>query len=327
MATRALDLSERFFEEIASPSLEEAFPQMSTRMAVGLVGEGIECFGLDDEVSQQDDWGVEFYIWMTGEDFASAGDDVIRWKRGLMSGNPDVRFRNSPSESARRTVIPTTTFYDSLIGFPNGPKMMLDWRSIPEERLALATNGRVFSDPLGSFTSTRNLLLDHYPESLRRKKIAARCFAMAQTGQYDYLRAAQRGDVVGGEMALSGFASATIAVVFLLNRRYMPCLELACRAMADLPLLAGDVAPLLVALYDGSDVGLGIDLGGVTAKPVGPDVERRVAIVEKVCSLVIDELHEQELSESDSDYMLDQAEDVQAKVGNRDLVHLPVWAE
>ena len=42
---KGLELSQEYYERIGRPVLEELFPAYLDRIAVGLVGEGSECFG------------------------------------------------------------------------------------------------------------------------------------------------------------------------------------------------------------------------------------------------------------------------------------------
>ena len=72
----AFDLSEQFFRETALPSLKQAFPLEWQRMGAGLVGNGSDCFGFDDEVSRDHDWGVEFFVWLADSDYETYADEV-----------------------------------------------------------------------------------------------------------------------------------------------------------------------------------------------------------------------------------------------------------
>ena len=49
---KGLELSRKYVEGIYLPFLKEEFPELLERMAIGLVGEGSECFGFDDEISR-----------------------------------------------------------------------------------------------------------------------------------------------------------------------------------------------------------------------------------------------------------------------------------
>lgn len=54
---KGLELSRKYVEEIYLPFLKEEFPELLERMAIGLAGEGSECFGFDDEISMDHDFG------------------------------------------------------------------------------------------------------------------------------------------------------------------------------------------------------------------------------------------------------------------------------
>ena len=57
---KGLELSQEYYERIGRPVLEELFPAYLDRIAVGLVGEGSECFGYDDMISMDHDYGPGF---------------------------------------------------------------------------------------------------------------------------------------------------------------------------------------------------------------------------------------------------------------------------
>ena len=73
---KGLELSERYFYEVALPVLEKEWCDKLMRMCFGLVGEGSDCFGFDDEISQDHDWGPGFCIWLTALDCQSFGAEL-----------------------------------------------------------------------------------------------------------------------------------------------------------------------------------------------------------------------------------------------------------
>ena len=65
---KGLELSERFYEEFGAPMLQKQFPALASLIAVGLAGSGSECFGYDDELSQDHDFEPGFCLFLPGED-------------------------------------------------------------------------------------------------------------------------------------------------------------------------------------------------------------------------------------------------------------------
>ncbi|MDR2108798.1 MAG: hypothetical protein LBP28_05005, partial [Coriobacteriales bacterium] len=64
----ALELSRHYYREVAEPQLKQDFATLYPRLAAGLVGNGSECFGFDDQQSKDHDWGIDFYLWTTEAD-------------------------------------------------------------------------------------------------------------------------------------------------------------------------------------------------------------------------------------------------------------------
>lgn len=77
-----LELARYYYETAGKQALERQVPDLVPRLAIGLAGEGSECFGLDDELSRDHDWGPAFCIWMTEEDFVKHGVQVQAVYRG-----------------------------------------------------------------------------------------------------------------------------------------------------------------------------------------------------------------------------------------------------
>lgn len=59
-----MELSRRFWREILEPALTQDFPGLYPQIAAGLVGNGSECFGFDDALSRDHDWGIEVFLWV-----------------------------------------------------------------------------------------------------------------------------------------------------------------------------------------------------------------------------------------------------------------------
>lgn len=326
---KGLELAERFYEECGRPVIAEEFPEYVGRIAAGLVGEGSECFGFDDELSRDHDWGPGFCLWLPADDHALIGGDL----QVLYDGLPDSfaglpRPDLGPHAGKRTGVFEITEFYRRFVRYDHVPETLAEWRALPETFLATATNGRVFTDPLGEFTAFREGLLAFYPEDLRRKKIAARCATAGQAGQYNLKRSVTRGERVAACCALSAFVEAVISLVYLLNKRYRPFYKWMHRGMEGLPVLGGECYRLLDALC--AEPGAANAAEAQDAAEVAdaaPSTARREELVEEISALLVSSLVSEELSDSSSDFLLDHAHAVQATIEHDGLRAMPVTME
>ena len=49
-----------FYETLGKQMIHKKFLQYENRIAVGMVGEGSDCYGFDDEISMDHDYGIGF---------------------------------------------------------------------------------------------------------------------------------------------------------------------------------------------------------------------------------------------------------------------------
>lgn len=309
-----LEQSKQFFLQYAESELISRFPDLAARVAAGLVGNGSECFGYDDELSKDHDWGIDFYLWVLEEDQEHI-PALAAWKEELLRCHPEVERRRQSAYGAQVGVSTVSDFYRRLIGYPEGPVTIGEWRSVPQENLAMAVNGAVFRDPAGAFTRVRNSLLErYYPEDLRLKKIAAKCMAIAQTGQYNLDRCRKRRDWVTLRTVLARFQSETISLVFLLNRVFQPYYKWEFRRMTELPRLGEWVAEQLRYLAEHT---------GLSDREL--DGQRQVILT--ICRGLAEELRRQGLSNSDDWFLASHGESVQSRIQDVRLRSLPLQFE
>lgn len=219
---RGIELAERYYRQVGRPALLRAFPEMEGRWAAGLAGEGSECFGFDDEISRDHDWGPGFCVWLNKEQYEKYGEEMQKVYDSLPVEYMGYRRIRSFMAGKRVGIFQTEKFYEHFLGLSQIPSDPYVWLQLPEMNLAAAVSGRVFEDGEGSFTAFRNSLLKFYPEDVRRKKIAARLAVMAREGQYNYPRCLARKDEVAALQALSRFIEASLSLLYLLKREYAP---------------------------------------------------------------------------------------------------------
>lgn len=304
-----MGLCRRYFETIGFPALQKNFTAAELeRMAIGLVGEGSECFGFDDEYSQDHDFGPRLMVWLTDEDYASFGDRLQQTLNDLPKNFEGYEVQMSEWGQNRSEVFTITGFYQRYLGLAHPPKTLAEWRALPESNLATATNGQVFYDPLGKFTAIRNALLKGYTEDVRLKKIAARLMTIAQAGQYNFARALKRHDLVAMNACSAEFIEASLSLVFLLNHRYKPFYKWMHKGVQNLPIL-GDYAYQFFNDF------------------LQTSLDARVPMVEAFCTKIIAELKHQNLSHHSSDFLLDHGPVVLQKIQDPTLQQSNPWVE
>ncbi len=282
---RGLDEARAFYEEKGAPMIKSRFPQYESRIAVGLAGHGSECFGFDDELSRDHDFEKGFCLWIDDETDLAIGVELSRAYRQLTG-----RGETERSAMAERTVgvRRISDFYRRYTGSSGAPESWQQWMSLPSWALAEAANGQVWRDDQGSFSAQRELILHGMPEDVRKKKLAAGCVRMAQSGQYNYSRCLQHGQEGAAMLALGEFVNSACSVIYLLNRVHMPYYKWQFRGMDALPRLS-DMRHALEFLLTGAN-----DKEGQRLK---------AAVTEDICTAVIKELHSQHLSCSGGDYL------------------------
>jgi hypothetical protein len=312
---KGLDLAERYFLAVGVPMIHRQFPEYQGRIAAGLVGMGSECFGFDDEISRDHDWGPTFCLWLEKADYSTIGTRL----QAEFDSLPKAFAGFGPHEEStwgrgRNGVFEIDQFYRQFIGLDHPPESPKEWRFIPEANLAIATNGRVFADPLGKFTAFRQRLLGFYPDDVRLKKIASRCMTVAQAGQYNYLRCVQRREYVAAHWNEAKFISDLISLIFLLNKKYRPFPKWMHRGMQGLAILGAELYDRLLALVTLNEGAAAI-------------YEKKAGLMEEMCQLVIKELRREELSDSMSDFLLDHGPVIQSHIQDPQIRAIDVWAE
>ena len=305
---KGIALSEAYFKEVGFPMLCEKFGGYIDRMAVGLVGDGSECFGFDDDLSRDHDWGPGFCLWLSLEDY-----EVISSRlKSALAALPQSFAGFGPRQTSqwgdqRIGVFETNWFYQKFIGFDHMPSDLNEWLTIPENNLAACTNGKVFFDPFNEFSRRRKTLLYFYPEDVRLKKIAARCMTIGQAGQYNLPRCVKRKGFFCAQYAETKFSADFLSLIFLLNRKYAPFYKWIHRAVKDLQLM-GEWA------YD-----------EVAALIAESDFEKKIMRVEGMCANVIRELKKEGLSCNTSSFMADHGPDIHHQIKDHQLRVQNVW--
>lgn len=221
--TSNLEKSKLFYEKYGKRIISELFPEYESRIAVGMVGEGSDCFGFDDEISMDHDYSVGFCMWLTDEDYAKIGNQLQLAYNELIKSVYQHKEADRFIEG-RRGVATINEFYSNILRAPSDYEKLSvpDLYKLEEKWIATATNGVIFRDDLGLFSGVRNKLMEYYPEDLWRRKLAQEMHEFSQYAQSNYPRMMARGDQMTASICVAKAMESALNMVYLLNREYAP---------------------------------------------------------------------------------------------------------
>lgn len=263
-----LERCRAFYKMYGAPMIHEQFGEYEKRIAVGLVGEGSDCFGFDDDISMDHDYGVGFCMWLSDEDYDKIGFAlhkvyerlVLEHGREFIDINVGV-YGESVNRfmDGRRGVFRIDSFYEDILGVgidskkvfsernAGGSADILDeqqWLEISEDKLATAVNGKVFRDDAGVFTSVRKALKAYYPKRVWMLRIAKKMHDFSQYAQSNYARMMAREDYVTAQVCMAEGMKSAMELAYLLNRKYAPYYKWYRKGMQRLTAL-GEIMPIL----------------------------------------------------------------------------------
>lgn len=226
----------RFYEEYVEPLIHEKFGLYENHIAVGIAGEGSDCFGYDDEISRDHDFGTGVCMWLSDEDMDEFGKELAEAYDRFFEEKERTYYTQRLKE--RRGVMTIHDFYSNILRIDCDTKrnQMTEqqWLSLDHSCLATAVNGEVFRDDTGQFTRFRTLLLNYYPERVWRIRIAEKMHEYSAALQVNYQRCMSRKDTVSAEVCRIKGMMAAMELYFLLKREYMPYYKWAYRALTDI---------------------------------------------------------------------------------------------
>ncbi|MBQ7061360.1 MAG: DUF4037 domain-containing protein [Clostridia bacterium] len=226
----------RFYDRFVAGLIHTGFPEYEDRIAVGIAGEGSDCFGYDDEISRDHDFGTGVCLWLTDEDMARFGAELSAAYNELVCSAERSYYTDRLRE--RRGVMTVRQFYSNILNIDcDAEKPFLSeqqWYDLDHSCLKTATNGEIFRDDPGVFTAFRRYLEGYYPDRVWRKRIAEQLHEYASAFQVNYARCMTRGDTVAAELCRAKGLSAAMELYFLLKREYPPYYKWTFRALGEL---------------------------------------------------------------------------------------------
>lgn len=231
-----IEKNRRFYDLFVADMIREKFPGYEDRIAVGIVGEGSDCFGFDDEISRDHDFGTGVCLWLTDKDMALFGGRLSKAYNELVDSEKRAFFTERLRE--RRGVMTIRGFYSNILNIDidaENPVLTEEqWLMLDQTCLKTATNGEVFRDDPGVFSAFRQYLMGYYPDSVWRKRIAQQLHEYASAFQVNYARCMTRKDTVAAELCRARGISSAMELYFLINREYPPYYKWTFRALSEM---------------------------------------------------------------------------------------------
>lgn len=291
-----LERSRKFYETYGKPMLQKYFQEYLPRIAVGMVGEGSDCFGFDDEISTDHDYEIGFCMWLTEDDFRRIGEKLQEHYEKIAPFQDRLR--------ERRGVFSINQFYNGILGtrvdYESGNA--IPWERLQEHSLATATDGLVFQDEIGNFTRVRNQLLSYYPERIWRKKLAQGFHDFSQYAQSNYSRMMARNDQVTSMMCVGKAIESTLDLVYLLEKKYAPYYKWKKKGLEHSE-LAARILPVLETIARAPNQRNVWEGYRYSAASVHTE-DANVALFESIAQMLLEELKKQNLV-SGSDLFLE----------------------
>lgn len=229
---QGLDIAEDFFLNWGLPALQENFPDLVTQLSAGRFS-GSDVLRADDQISRDHNWGPQFSLFLSGDDFDRFGKHVsvtmnaiapATWKGYRVDGAGD---KNVLVENVANWI-------EANIGFTSIPQSDSDWNSIVKHRQSGGTiEGResaLYYLRYGTLWLNNNVefnrwreVLKIYPQSVQFARLAEECFRMWQYGQYNFVqRISKRDDPLTVSLCLGKFVEGVMRIMLLLYRHFTP---------------------------------------------------------------------------------------------------------
>lgn len=309
--SKGLEISEAYFFEVCYPALEKELKEYLPRMAAGLIGEGSECYGYDDLISRDHDWGPSFQIYIPAEDVPIYGKKLRALVDALPKSYACFDGRNTSEYGGGRIGLFTIEdFYDKFLSIHSLPETNDIWLQMKDYPLSTATNGKVFMDNLGVFTSIREGFLKHYPRDVQLKKIAAECMQVAQSGQYNFSRSINRQQFVAAHHALDQFIEHYASIIYLLNKVYKPYYKWEHEGLKSLPVLG-------MSTYH--------SMNKLVSLSFEESSDHIIYEIESMCKKLISVLRSRGLTSSRSDFLLDHGPQILSRIQDPKLKNSNPW--
>lgn len=229
-----LELSEKAYEKVIRPLLEEHYPHLVYSAA--RLGKGSEILGFDDQISMDHDWGVKLQLFLKPEDIKLKEELLKLFSvslpekiEGILTNFSElgtdgsaVLKKRENNEKINHGIEITTiqTYFKIFLGLdPHQILSAIDWLVIPEQRLLSLTQGKVFYDQLNLNEIRKKFA--YYPYDVWLFILMSQFKLIAEEEPF-VGRTGFRNDDMGSRLIATRQVQRIMQLVFYLEKKYTP---------------------------------------------------------------------------------------------------------
>lgn len=240
-ALKGMTLAREYYEQFGRDAFQKWETEWNARdgqekvdlseFSFAKAGEGSECFGVDDILSMDHDFGPGFCIFVTREQYDRFGKELEEVYDALPEYYRGFSKPGKISSAPRNGVIVLEDFFGRILSLNERElEFLMRFQTLPEDtwlrmedwRLKTVTNGEIFDGRDSLFGRIYVSLQNGYPEGVRRRKMAQKLGEICQEGQYNYQRLMQRQDIYGASLMVHSFEEHVMELLYLVNGVYAP---------------------------------------------------------------------------------------------------------
>lgn len=251
VSERGAGLSERFYRELVAPILDECRPGLS--YAAARLGSGSDVLGLDDQRSQDHDFGCRLNILLDEdqsdlvEPLTAVLEDALPESFGVWPVRFPVSWRPTPAHNV--DVATVGSFAASRLGVdPTGRLGVEDWLCLTGQAVLEVVGGPIFHDSTRQLGAVRQVL-SWYPDDVWHYVLSAGWARLSQELPF-VGRTGERGDEAGSRIITARLVRDIIHLAFLVERQWPPYPKWAGTVLSALPAgpgLAGELDRAMAA--------------------------------------------------------------------------------
>ena len=230
-----LTLSRLFYHEAVRPVLQTHFPRL--RYSAALIGWGSEVLGFDDRTSRDHHWGPRVLLFLDDRDHLRLENKISEVLANELPceflgystnySEPDANGVRLPLKIVHGPVnhmVQTFTlrsFFEARLGFDPSKKItVIDWLTVPQQRLLEVVSGEVYYDGLRKLEGIREKL-KFYPHDVWLYLLAAQWSKISQEEAF-VGRTGEIGDELGSRIVAARIVREIMKLAFLMEKQYAP---------------------------------------------------------------------------------------------------------